>query len=163
MHYFLRKCTDYKKDIASFTFPTYLVVFQVLSCIWLFVTPWTVAHQAPLFMWFLGKNTGVGCHSLLQGIFLTQGSNLGILNCRLILYQWTTRIYIFNSYLKYILNSYIYIYIFIWITLLYTLCYHNTANQLFFKNFSYLECPHNLMSQVGNWFGIGKKYHPTEI
>ena len=23
-----------------------------------------------------GKNTGVGCHSLLQGIFLTQGSNL---------------------------------------------------------------------------------------
>ena len=25
----------------------------------------------------LGKNTGVGCHFLLQGIFLTQGSNLG--------------------------------------------------------------------------------------
>ena len=24
---------------------------------------------------FPGKNTGVGCHSLLQGIFLTQGSN----------------------------------------------------------------------------------------
>ena len=24
------------------------------------------------------KNTGVGCHSLLQGIFLTQGSNLGL-------------------------------------------------------------------------------------
>ena len=23
-----------------------------------------------------GKNTGVGCHALLQGIFLTQGSNL---------------------------------------------------------------------------------------
>ena len=22
-----------------------------------------------------GKNTGVGCHALLQGIFLTQGSN----------------------------------------------------------------------------------------
>ena len=27
-----------------------------------------------------GKNTGVGCHSLLQGIFLTQGSNLCLLN-----------------------------------------------------------------------------------
>ena len=27
----------------------------------------------------LGKNTGVGCHVLLQGIFLTQGSNLGLL------------------------------------------------------------------------------------
>ena len=24
---------------------------------------------------FSGKNTGVGCHALLQGIFLTQGSN----------------------------------------------------------------------------------------
>ena len=33
-----------------------------------------------------GKNTGVGCHSLLQGIFLTQGSNLGLLHCRQILY-----------------------------------------------------------------------------
>ena len=32
-----------------------------------------------------GKNTGVGCHSLLQGIFQTQGSNPG-LHCREILY-----------------------------------------------------------------------------
>ena len=32
------------------------------------------------------KNTGVGSHSLLQGIFLTQGSNLGLLHCRQILY-----------------------------------------------------------------------------
>ena len=29
-----------------------------------------------------GKNTGVGYHSLLQGIFLTEGSNLGLLHCR---------------------------------------------------------------------------------
>ena len=29
-----------------------------------------------------GKNTGVGCHFLLQGIFLTQGSNPGLLHCR---------------------------------------------------------------------------------
>ena len=28
---------------------------------------------------FPGKNTGVGCHFLLQGIFLTQGSNLHLL------------------------------------------------------------------------------------
>ena len=34
-----------------------------------------------------GKNTGVGCHSLLQGIFLTKGLNLGLLNCRQILYH----------------------------------------------------------------------------
>ena len=32
------------------------------------------------------KNTGVGCHSLLQGIFQTQGLNLGLLHCRKILY-----------------------------------------------------------------------------
>ena len=35
----------------------------------------------------LGKNTGVGCHSLLQEIFLTQGLNPGLLHCRQILYR----------------------------------------------------------------------------
>ena len=34
-----------------------------------------------------GKNTGVGSHSLLQGIFPTQGSNLCLLHCRQILYR----------------------------------------------------------------------------
>ena len=33
-----------------------------------------------------GKNTEVGCHALLQGIFLTQGPNLCLLHCRWILY-----------------------------------------------------------------------------
>ena len=33
-----------------------------------------------------GKNTEVGSHSLLQGIFPTQGSNLGLLHCRRVLY-----------------------------------------------------------------------------
>ena len=53
------------------------VVFDSLA------TPWTVAHQ-----WLLcscdspGKNTGVGCHVLLQGIFPTQGSNPGLQHCR---------------------------------------------------------------------------------
>ena len=32
------------------------------------------------------KNTGVGCHSLLQGIFLTQGLNPGLPHCRQTLY-----------------------------------------------------------------------------
>ena len=36
---------------------------------------------------FPGKNTGVGCHFLLQGIFLTQGSNVGALHYRQILYR----------------------------------------------------------------------------
>ena len=34
-----------------------------------------------------GNNTGVGCHALLQGIFPTQGSNLGLPCCRWILYH----------------------------------------------------------------------------
>ena len=34
-----------------------------------------------------GQNTGVGSLSLLQGIFPTRGSNLGLSNCRQILYQ----------------------------------------------------------------------------
>ena len=33
-----------------------------------------------------GKNTRVGCHFLLQGIFPTQGSNPGLLRCRQTLY-----------------------------------------------------------------------------
>ena len=36
---------------------------------------------------FPGKNTAVSCHSLLQGIFLTWGSNPGLLYCTRILYQ----------------------------------------------------------------------------
>ena len=44
-------------------------------------TPWTVAKL--LCPWdSSGKNIGVCSHSLLQGIFLTEGSNLGLLNCR---------------------------------------------------------------------------------
>ena len=35
---------------------------------------------------FPGKNSGVGSHSLLQGIFPTQGLNSGLLHCRPILY-----------------------------------------------------------------------------
>ena len=41
--------------------------------------------------WNSPKNTRVGCHSLLQGIFLTQGSNPGLLHCRQILHPWATR------------------------------------------------------------------------
>ena len=34
-----------------------------------------------------GKNTGMDCHSLLQGIFPTQGLNPGLLHCRNMLYH----------------------------------------------------------------------------
>ena len=51
------------------------VLAWVLSCVWLFATPWSVVFQAPLSMGFPSKNTGEGCHFLLQRIFLTQGLN----------------------------------------------------------------------------------------
>ena len=63
-----------------------IVVLVAKSCPTL-ETRRTVACQL-LCLWDSpGKNAGVGCHFLLQGIFLTQGSNLGLLHCRQILYQ----------------------------------------------------------------------------
>ena len=51
------------------------------------MTIWTVAHQVPLSMgFFSGKKTGMRCYFLLQGDFLTWGSNSGLLLCRQILY-----------------------------------------------------------------------------
>ena len=58
-----------------------------------------------------GKNTGVGCQSLLQGIFLTQGLNLGLLHCRQILYylslqgSLTYNITIANKKRSYLIKS----------------------------------------------------------
>ena len=58
----------------------------LLSDIQLFTTLWTVApHLCPQDS--PGKNTGMGCHSLLQGIFLSQGLKPGLLRCRQILYS----------------------------------------------------------------------------
>ena len=56
-------------------------VCMPLSRVWFFVThcnlwPWC---SSP------GKNTGVGSHSLLHGIFVTRGSSPGLLHCRQIL------------------------------------------------------------------------------
>ena len=63
-----------------------MCVWCVLSLVRLFVAPWTVAHQGP---WdFPDENTGGGLP--LQGIFPIQGSNLGLLHCRWILYHWAT-------------------------------------------------------------------------
>ena len=53
--------------------PLLLVSCQVVSHS--FATPWTAAPRV-LCQWdFLGEKTGMDCHFLLQGIFLTQGSN----------------------------------------------------------------------------------------
>ena len=45
------------------------------------------AHQAPLSMELSEQEYVVSCHSLLQGIFLTQGLNPDLLHCRLTLYS----------------------------------------------------------------------------
>ena len=56
-----------------------LLESTILSGVWLCATPWTAAH------WgcprnFPGKNTGTGCHFLLQGICLTQRLNPRLLS-----------------------------------------------------------------------------------
>ena len=65
-----------------------VVDFQSLGTVRLFVTPRTVAFQASLSMGFPGKNIGVGCHFLLQGVFKTQGLNPCLLLGRWIFYHW---------------------------------------------------------------------------
>ena len=55
------------------------VIVQLLSHVSL-STPWTVVRQALLSLEFSGKNTGMGCHFLLQRIFLTQGLNSHLLH-----------------------------------------------------------------------------------
>ena len=64
------------------------VCAQLLSHVQLFVTPmdcsppWSSVHRdSP------GQNTGLGCHALLQGLFPTQGLNLGFPHFRQILYH----------------------------------------------------------------------------
>ena len=58
---------------------------SVLSCfspVLLFATPWTVTHQGPLSIEFSRQDYWSGLPFLSAGIFLTQGSNLGLIHCR---------------------------------------------------------------------------------
>ena len=49
--------------------------------------PWTEACQTPVSMELSRQEYWSGCHSLLQGIFLTWGLNPYLLHCRWILYH----------------------------------------------------------------------------
>ena len=51
------------------------VCSQSLSHVQLFMTLWAVSCQDSPSMHFLGRNTGAGCHFLLEGVFLTQRPN----------------------------------------------------------------------------------------
>ena len=70
-----------------------LYFIDVLSHIQLFVTPWTVTHQAPLWN-FPGENSWAGCHFLFQGNLPGPGTELASLavSCigKQILYHCTT-------------------------------------------------------------------------
>ena len=95
---FLMVCSVYSQYPTFWQFVLF-IVFLIYLCVCvlihfshvlLCVTLWTVAHQAPLSMGFSSKNTGVGCHFLLQGLFPIQGSNPRLLHCRWILYHAAT-------------------------------------------------------------------------
>ena len=86
----LVSCTSNKTPSTS----PCMCMLTCFSPVQLFLTPWTVACQAPPSVDPPGKNTEVGCHTLLQEIFLTQGWNLcllHLLHCRRILCCWATR------------------------------------------------------------------------
>ena len=71
-----------KLFFSSLIYPSSLRV-----CVCVLVThSHSVTHQDPLSMDFSRQEYWVGCHSLLQRIFLTEGSNPGLLHCRQILY-----------------------------------------------------------------------------
>ena len=55
-----------------------------------------------------GKNTGVSCHTLLQGIFPTRGSNPGLPHCRWILYCLSHQGRSIN------INNYVFVLLFLW-------------------------------------------------
>ena len=69
----------------------------MLSCVQLLATPWTIVHQAPLSTELSSKNTGMGCHPLLQGILLTQGSNTRLLRSKHLLFKSLTLRYFVRS------------------------------------------------------------------
>ena len=66
-------------------------VLSHFSHVGLFATLGTLARQAPLSMGFSRHDTGVGCHTLLQGIFLTRdGTRVSYISCigKQVLYHW---------------------------------------------------------------------------
>ena len=60
--------------------PWHMHAWKSLSHTWVFATPYSPRNSP-------GKNAGVGCLALLQGIFLTHELNLGLPHCGQFLYQ----------------------------------------------------------------------------
>ena len=73
------------RNIMGFDYITTLLLLPV--SLWFLLYAFGPEPARLLCPWnFPGKNTGVGSHSFLQGIFLTQGSNPGLLHWQQILY-----------------------------------------------------------------------------
>ena len=95
------------------------VVVQSLSHVWLFATSWTVVHQT--FQWNSScKNTGAGCHSLLQGILWPRDWTQVSRTAGRYFTTWATReeftitlTLFLNLLYKYLLNAY-YVYTRYW-------------------------------------------------
>ena len=73
----------------------YDIYIYIYICICILVAQLCLTHCNPMDCSLLGfsvhgilqaRITGVGCHSLLQGIFPTQGLKPGLLHCRWMLY-----------------------------------------------------------------------------
>ena len=111
--WFWRLSVKKKKDISYPINNTFYLIIcwkdisnracaQSFSHVWVFATLLTIACQAPLSMGFSGKNTGVACHFLLQGIFPTQELNkylMCFLHCKQILYplrHWRSSIFLIH-------------------------------------------------------------------
>ena len=64
-----------------------LLLSKLLSHVQNSLQPHALQPDTFLYLWDSpGKNTRVGCHFLLQGLFPTQGSNPGLPHCRQTLY-----------------------------------------------------------------------------
>ena len=61
-----RVATEKSEAIYQFDFWMLLLLLSCFSRVRLCATPWMAAHQAPRPWDSPGKNTGVGCHFLLQ-------------------------------------------------------------------------------------------------
>ena len=82
----LRPSTRLSTKCLTFKYILHVCLPSCFSHVWLCVTPWTVAHQAPLSMGFSRQEYWSGLPALLQGIFLTQELNQGLSHCRQTLY-----------------------------------------------------------------------------
>ena len=74
-----RKTLELLKKNKSSNPLAFVFMLSRFSGVQPFVTPWTPALEAPLSMGFSGQVYWSGLSRLLQGIFLTQGSNPSLL------------------------------------------------------------------------------------